>query len=432
MGRYLPAIVVLARARDRYQLPLSLTEVDLLDELITEWYWPVDRRLFRHTMGRMVPQSVIEARYRPGLSSHHVRIDKQALLYAGFAQLGLPRPFHWYTNRALSRSGRQRAAETGMPLFCYSYYAFDAFRPGRYRPEYRFLFQLHPHPASVRTLLLQELESNPGARDSLMMEQELALPQRQYVQLCGEPHLANGWVVASSFTARTLVEHGIPQAGIHVVPYGVDSTAFPARLGERTRNERLRVIFVGSMIQRKGLSYLLDAARMLGTRQIQLVICGRGFVDHRLLAAYDDVGAEIRIGLSREQLVRELHESDVFVLPSLAEGFAHVILEAMAAGLPIITTDHTGGPDVAREGEHGFIVPIRSAESIAERLAWCLAHRPELEEMGRAAAKQARLFSWERFREGIVTAYRGMCDNRCSPPTPASTNGAAPSTSELV
>jgi glycosyltransferase involved in cell wall biosynthesis len=117
---------------------------------------------------------------------------------------------------------------------------------------------------------------------------------------------------------------------------------------------------------------------------------------------------EIMIGLPQQELVRRMHEADIFVLPSLAEGFAHVILEAMSCGLPVIATPHTCAPDVIVDGKHGFIVPIRDSERIAERLAWAIDRRTELASMGEAAALQARLFTWERFRSGVRQAYRKM------------------------
>ena len=99
------------------------------------------------------------------------------------------------------------------------------------------------------------------------------------------------------------------------------------------------------------------------------------------------------------------------MLPSLAEGFALVILEVMSGGVPVITTSHTCAPDVMVDGEHGFIVPIRDSAAIAERLNWGIEHRADLAVMGEAAAAQSRIFTWERFRAGIREAYVEMVDS---------------------
>ena len=210
---------------------------------------------------------------------------------------------------------------------------------------------------------------------------------------------------------NSLEANGVPIEAIHLVPYGVDATVFIQRSFIPRPAERLRVIFVGSVIQRKGISYLLDAVRLLGSKQIALKICSNGFIDTDLLQAYKDLDIEIKLALPTPQLVHELHQSDVFVLPSLAEGFAHVILEAMSCGVPVVSTTHTCAPDVMLDGKHGFIVPIRDPNAIAEKLAWALDHRSELVTMGEAAAVQASLFTWERFRERIREAYKSMVES---------------------
>jgi glycosyltransferase involved in cell wall biosynthesis len=99
------------------------------------------------------------------------------------------------------------------------------------------------------------------------------------------------------------------------------------------------------------------------------------------------------------------------------EGFGHVILEGMSLGLPVIATPNTGGRDVIQNGLNGFLVPIRNSAAIAGKLEWALGNSGKLREMGAEAAKTAREFSWDKFRSGILSAYRGMvsdgdCDIR--------------------
>jgi glycosyltransferase involved in cell wall biosynthesis len=148
----------------------------------------------------------------------------------------------------------------------------------------------------------------------------------------------------------------------------------------------------------------------LRSRNIRLTLCTRGGIDKRLLAEYADLDMEIKLGLSGGALANEIHTADLFAFPSLAEGFALVILEAMSCGVPVVSTGHTCAPDVMVDGRHGFIVPIRDSKAVAEKLAWGVENRAELAEMGRAAASQARLFTWERFRAGIRNAYARMID----------------------
>ncbi len=407
------AVVVFAGARDRYQVPWALNEAGLLEALVTDAYWPADRNWLTRTVGVVsarggAPPRWARTRYCSGLSSDRVRISGGALA-ALLAMRAVPhQALQIHKDRCLGGLARATALRREAALLAYSYYAYAAFQASEPRPRLRFLFQVHPHPRSVRAILAEELERVPAARASLMAEPDLGLPENRFQELADEPHLANGWVVASSYTRRSLIENGLPAGQIHVVPYGVDSAVRDRYRRPPTDAGPLRAIFVGSLIQRKGLTYLLDAVRALKTRHLRLTLCGRGFVDDALLRQYADVDPDVRLNLPSSDLFRRIQESDVFVFPSLVEGFGHVILEAMACGLPVITTSHTCAPDVMQEGVHGFIVPIRDSDAIAERLAWGLDHRADLAAMGEAAAAQAGLFTWPRFRAGIREAYRSM------------------------
>ncbi len=98
--------------------------------------------------------------------------------------------------------------------------------------------------------------------------------------------------------------------------------------------------------------------------------------------------------------------ADLFIFPSVAEGFGQVLLESLASGLPILSTTHTAAPDLIQDGQEGFIVQPRHPEVLAEKVEWALTHRSELLAMRTAARSAALRFSWERFRVGIVDATR--------------------------
>jgi hypothetical protein len=408
MDKKTKAVVTFAGARDHYQLPLALIEDDLLEAFVTDMYWPADKLWFSKTVANWLPSHLVRSRFCQGLASERVKISGKAWVISAFKYLLPQLRLNRYGDKSLGDMAKSLALRNDAAMFCCSYYAYDAFREDQKRPKHRFLFQLHPHPKSVRALLTDEIVRTPLAEFSLRAEPDLSLPDREFNELSAEPHLANGWVVASSYTARTLVENGIPADSIHIVPYGIDSNIFVSRSRPPSSDKPFTIIYVGSFIQRKGLSYLLDAVRMIKSRSVRLILCGRGLVDKEMLSHYADLDIEVNLAVSIQQLVDYLHIGDVFALPSLVEGFAHVILEAMSCGLPIIATPHTCAPDVMVDGLHGFIVPIRDSEAIAEKLAWGFDHRADLASMGEAASMQAKLFNWGRFREGIRKAYLEM------------------------
>lgn len=209
--------------------------------------------------------------------------------------------------------------------------------------------------------------------------------------------------VASQFTRQTL--HKIPdlQTPVHVIPYGSP----PPRIQEKqpsTPAKKLQVLFVGSLGQRKGVSYLFRAIELLAG-QVDLNLIGLpigscpGLV--KALQTYRWLGS-----IPHSEVLQEMQRNDVLVFPSLFEGFGLVILEAMACGLPVITTPHTAGPDVITDGEDGFIVPIRSAEAIAEKLTLLDQDRDRLRYMGQAALRKSQQFSWESYGQGILSILR--------------------------
>ena len=259
----------------------------------------------------------------------------------------------------------------------------------------------------MRRILTEELEAHPDCASSLRQEWELALPEADYEHLVRETRLASRFLAASSFTRSTLVEHGASPDAIDVVPYGVDSAHFRPAQGRKDKGAKLRLLFVGRINQRKGIKYLLNAIEMVGAANVHLTVCGRVVDGLELFRPFGTL-IDVRPSVSAEELVSQYQAADMFVFPSVAEGFGQVLLEAMACGLPILSTTHTAAPDLIENGREGFIVQPRRPEQIAERIEWALTHRTELENMSLLARQRAEAFTWARFRRGAAEAVRSF------------------------
>jgi glycosyltransferase involved in cell wall biosynthesis len=240
----------------------------------------------------------------------------------------------------------------------------------------------------------REPEWAPTLTGTLDSAKKLA---RKDEELC----LADRVVVASSFTKQTLAEASMT-AKIDIVPYGAPRSIS----GEiKKPSGRLKALFAGSLGQRKGLAYLLEAMRTL-KHSVELTLLGR-----KAAAACSPLDEAVRKyrwiqTLSHDGMLREMQQHDVLVLPSLFEGFGLVILEAMAQGVPVITTDHTAGPDVIQTEVDGVIVPIRSAEAIAEKLDLLASDSDRLMSMKAAAKRKAASLGWENYRRRLVEVAR--------------------------
>ena len=421
------AVVVHRGARDHYQLAAALQEAGLLNRLVTDLYWPADRligRAIERCAGARI-RGKLRLRYEPLISSARAKL----CLGSGAVSQAMAKvesiPFAWrrgavrWADACLGRAAARLASQTGSALVSYSYYGYSAFTHCDAKAP-KILFQLHPHPYSVRRILASERLRFPECEQSLAKEWELALPEEDFARLVAETTMADYWMTASSFTSQTLIENGVPAERIRTVPYGIDAEAFqPVRRDNSAGRERpLRLLFVGTINQRKGIKYLLDSMGLLNTSAVELMICGR-VVDDLAIVKSAAGKVQVRPNVSAPELVAAYQWADLFVFPSLAEGFGHVLLEALASGVPIVATARTSAPDLISHGREGFIVPAGSAAALAEAIQAVLDHPSCLREMRVEARRTAEAFSWPRFRRDASSFVREVCADKTAQATRA-------------
>jgi glycosyltransferase involved in cell wall biosynthesis len=237
-------------------------------------------------------------------------------------------------------------------------------------------------------------------------------PTERRRQLDSEIALADHILVPSTFVKRTFLESGVPADRIHVTPLGAtfDELASPSAI-ERpiavADTPPLNLLFAGQVNQRKGISYLLRAMDTFPLGTLQLVLAGplAPGIRGRLEARADVIIA----GTMQKSELGDLYRAaDLLVLPSLADGFGLVAIEAMACGLPCIVTPNTFGSDVITHEVDGFIVPARDSESLAATLQKVRDNPGLLQNMGTAAANRASDFTWQRYAEGVTELVRSF------------------------
>lgn len=214
------------------------------------------------------------------------------------------------------------------------------------------------------------------------------------------------WLLApSDIVERCLVEHGVPRERILRIPYGVDIEHFtPAR---KRSDGTFRALFVGFISQRKGVPELLTAWRELGFPRAELTLVGGAdSAGREILRQFD--GCYRWVDQVPRADVRSFYaESDVFVLPSRVEGSALVTYEAMASGLPIVTTSSSGS--VARDGIDGFVTDPRDVGALADRLRFLYDHPEERIAMGGSARELVTSeYTWGDYRRRLAAAYQDM------------------------
>ncbi len=250
-----------------------------------------------------------------------------------------------------------------------------------------------------RQLLREEAARYPdweptlgGTRDS---EEKLARKTR-------ELELAELVICPSEFVRESLPQSARESKRCVVVPFGSPSVNAPLH----GHTGRLRILFAGAMTQRKGLADVFAAMKLVDSDAVELVVMGSPLMP---LAWYRERGHFTHEPpRPHGEVLRLMQSCDVLVLPSIVEGRALVQQEAMACGLPLIATKNAGGDDLIREGETGFLVPIRSPEMLAEKITWCATHRDDLAGMGIAAQRRASELTWRGYGDHVVSAIRDL------------------------
>jgi glycosyltransferase involved in cell wall biosynthesis len=393
-------VIAFAGPRDRYQSAWALSENNALSALVTDAYFPkvfASTRLFGSQFSRYAT-----ARNHPSIKTDATVISFAALASGLIARIDRRRDSRWHAlaDSALSRKAGKVALDNEAPLIAYSYYADAAFQMMEGSGLPRVLFQVHPNGKYLRELFQREIEKVPEAKSSLMEETEMSPLFAHNDETFAQ---ADAVICASSFTRHSLASAG-SKAPAHIVGYGVDLELFSART-EAPVSKQLTVGFVGALSQRKGARYLLAAMASLPKGGAKLIIYTRAAVDRDLIRGFEGVDVEIRGGLSDAALAADMKRCDLVALPSIAEGFGLVILEAMACGVPVLCTTSTGGADFIKHRQNGLLIDAGSAEAIHRELDWALTHRDELFQIGQAARVEAEKHTWAEYRRNFFAAY---------------------------
>jgi glycosyltransferase involved in cell wall biosynthesis len=245
-------------------------------------------------------------------------------------------------------------------------------------------------------ILAEECERYPGWETAIPNADEIAvLIQREREEWA----LSDVILCGSEFVAGGIGECGGPGMRAVVVPYGVDSR-FVGDAPRVPRGTPLHVLTVGEVGLRKGSQYVLEAAQKLGSAA-QFRLVGKTRLPEqamRTLSKYVQLTGPI----PRAEMHSQFAWADVFLLPSLCEGSATVVYEALSAGLPVICTFNTGS--VVSDNVEGFIVPIRDANAIVEKLLYLAEQPMVMAEMSASASARARQFTLSAYRDRLLEA----------------------------
>ncbi len=395
-------VVALLGARMHYAVPRILQSADCLERLFTDscankglsrsltWiprrWQPAGIRRLLARVPTGIPTSRITSFERLGwqYALRRARVSHGAALTAVFL----------WANHAFAERVCRSDWGAANAVFTYNSAGLEILRLARSRGK--------------RTVMEQTIA--PGIiEDRLLAEERRAFPDWEnhdpdglrdewYLREQEEWQLADTIVCGSDFVKNSIGACGGPVERCVTVPYGVDLP--PAAPRQPRREGKLRVLMCGTVGLRKGVPYLVEAAKALkGCAEVRIVgpIALNASVRRQI-----EEHVALPGSTPRNQMAEHYQWADVFVLPSICEGSATVVYEALGHGLPVVTTPNAGS--VVRDGLEGFIVPIRDVAAITRCLDRLSTDAQMWREMSQSAYRRSLEFTVERYQERLLQA----------------------------
>jgi glycosyltransferase involved in cell wall biosynthesis len=376
-------------AREHYAIPRALFRFALLEQLVTDGWAAPSSFLSRLSGFRLAKRFHKELRDASVASFNSSLITFE--LFARARQLGDWRKIiarnRWFQQRVCSFLRSQSSLFKSQPiLLSYSYTALEPFRHAKSQEWKTVLVQIDPGPEEER-IVAEEVARVPQFAGDWR-----AAPAEYWVGWRKECELADRIVVNSEWSRQGLVRRGVPTEKLSVVPLAYEPPEVGGQKSEPgalrmypdrfTKERPLRVLFVGQVNLRKGVARLLEAARMLRDEPVEFWMVGPVQITNPKVIA-----REMRVKwfgpATWKQVAEKYRAADVFILPTLSDGFAITQLEAQAHGLPIIASKFCG--NVVESGRNGTVLEEPTDTSIAAAIRACIAAPNRLQNLAAAS-----------------------------------------------
>lgn len=229
---------------------------------------------------------------------------------------------------------------------------------------------------------------------------------RQHQRLIEELGMYDCILAPSAVVRESFIQHGVPSDIIKVIPYAANVKRFHPLEKRKPSKDRFNILCVGQITLRKGQLYLLEAVKKLNDKRLHVTLIGQ--IEPRiepLLDSYRDLFTHIP-RVDNAQLNEYYNSADLFVLPSLEEGLAVVLCEALATGLPIVATRESGAAEIIENDRSGKIIPAGSTIELADAVNE-MANSPEkIREFSQQATLAAtQTHNWNQYAEKLRHVY---------------------------
>jgi glycosyltransferase involved in cell wall biosynthesis len=352
-------------AREHYSVARALHRRGVLDELITD-VWATPDSWF--SLGN----SAIRNRFHAGLNTSDVRAaNLRSIVFELRARARrrngwqvITQRNEWFQNFAISQLRRRAAPDLPVTVFAYSYAARLIFKFARERGWRTVLGQIDPGPLEERIVSSSHSVAAMGSVDLR------PAPQGYWDQWRSEVQLADYVIVNSDWSKEVLITDDVAPEKIRIIPLAFEkpeeAIGFKRTYPERFTSQRpLRVLFLGQVIPRKGIGALFDAIRRVGESSIEFWIVGPIHV-----TVPSDLKTDNRVkwfqNVPRDRVAQYYRNADVFIFPTLSDGFGLTQLEAQSWKLPVVASRYCGS--VVRPGSTGLVLKDVSGPAIADAI----------------------------------------------------------------
>ncbi len=292
-------------------------------------------------------------------------------------------------------------------IHTYEHCALITLQIAKQKGIYTIYEQISQHHTFFTKIANQQLDLYPALEtpdtDLLVNDKAAKRNKRRDEEL----ELADTILCNSSFTKRTLVEAGVEEKKITVIPL-----AFPQpieKIRERHISEPVKFLYAGNQSLRKGIHLLYEAWRICDFNAIEaeLWLVGKMELPENLRENLPG-NVMIKNTIPHEELLALYTEADVFVLPTLADGFGMVITESMSQGTPVITTENSAGPDLIKDNENGWIIPAGDLVALVSQLKKIVEEPESLTAIRSAALARAESWQWDDYHNMLIKKINAL------------------------
>jgi glycosyltransferase involved in cell wall biosynthesis len=256
----------------------------------------------------------------------------------------------------------------------------------------------------VQSKLLEDEEKRSGILVDRPSAWMVSREEREYT-------MAKRVITLSSFAQQSFISQSVPLEKVTLLLSAVDVERFRpdqetirVRLERIRRGEPLRILTVGTFSMRKGAYDLVQMANvMVSKARFRFV----GDIPPEAVVLKERAGAEIEFipRVAEHDLKKHYAWADIFVFPTIEDGFPAVLAQALASGLPVLATPNSSAPDIVRHGETGWVLPIRNSRMFVDQLKWCDAHRSELQSMIQKLVAEFTPRDWNDMASDVERIY---------------------------